>query len=66
LQSRLKKQFSVCVFGLFGHVYITTRCFGMFWQVCQNIGWRQRPVGDQKSSRFRGAKLHWTQMDSRL
>jgi len=23
----LKKKFSVCVFGLFGHVYITTGCF---------------------------------------
>jgi len=23
------------------------------------IGWRQHPVGVQKSSRFRGAKLHW-------
>jgi len=38
-------------------VFITTGCFDMFWQVCQNIGWRQRLVGVQQTSRFRGSKF---------
>jgi len=28
----------VCVVGGYGDVYITTGCFGMLLQVCQNIG----------------------------
>jgi len=51
-----EKKISPCDFGLSGHVYKTTGCFGMFWQVCQNNPWRQRPVGVQKSSRITGAK----------
>jgi len=43
---------SVWVFDIFGDFYITTGCFDMFWQVCQNIWWRQHPVGIQQSSRF--------------
>jgi len=31
----------------------------MFWQVCQNMWWRQHLMGVQQSSRFRGLQVHW-------
>jgi len=36
---------SVWVVDFFGDVYITTGSFDTFSQVCQNICWRQHPVG---------------------